>query len=520
MKVTTLTKEQKEKIPGYRQAYLSKIFCENKPANEGEVREYFHWVYNTFKISKNKKPKVFIVNSPYEIYIAIAYLKTFIKNMPKLELNELGGKTAVDVYDKIHNEVVNKVRNEVVNEVRTEIINEVFELYNRIDNEIGSEIVDKTNNAVLSEIWGGIGYEVYNEVNNKIGDEVDNRIGNEIKTKIKTEVINEVFEIFKVFKEINNEMDKEIVNEDKNRILSELWGNVMNRIRDEVNVMELEWYQPSWYLSVFNSWIYSYDFFDKECFKLGDSTLFNGYKKILDLNIFWSVPFENYVFVSRNATKYVRDDRNKLHSVFEPAIQFGGEYRYHLYYIHGVNIQKALFKKLSLKEYTFNDWIREESEEVKSAILAFMEERWGSEYLFRFISDNLKEVDTYTDKKDDIYLEGTTRGMNIGVYTLFKGQLNNINMAFIRCYCPSSDRMFFLCVDAKNQNAKDAIASLYRVPAKLKNEIKYIQRQGERFSTVFTETGNSILKSMPKEEIENLVHISGDEYFKKMRYEY
>ena len=178
---------------------------------------------------------------------------------------------------------------------------------------------------------------------------------------------------------------------------------------------------------------------------------------------------------------------------------------------------------------------KEGNEEVKSAILSFMEEKWGSEYLFRFISDNLKEVDTYTDKKDKKYLVGTTGGMNIGVYTLFKGRLNNVegklksngrdkenfvDLAFVRCYCPSTDRMFFLCVGAENKTAKDAIASLYRIPAKLKKEIKYINRQGERFSTVLTEKGDKILDAMNQEEINDLVHISGDEYFSKMRYEY
>ena len=236
------------------------------------------------------------------------------------------------------------------------------------------------------------------------------------------------------------------------------------------------------------------------------------------MNIFWSVPFENVVFVSRNATKYLRDNLKKLHSVFEPAIQFAGGY--HLYYVHGVNIKRPLFKKLAAKTFTFDDWVKIDNEEVKSACLSFMEERWGSEYLFRFISDNLKEVNTYTDKKDEQFLVGTTGGMNIGVYTLFKGRVNGLELAFVRCYCPSTDRMFFLCVDPSNTNAKDAIASLYRVPAKLKDEIKYIQRQGERFSTVFTDKGKEVLKSMDKKEIAELTHISGDKYFSKLKYEY
>ena len=80
--------------------------------------------------------------------------------------------------------------------------------------------------------------------------------------------------------------------------------------------------------------------------------------------------------------------------------------------------------------------------------------------------------------------------------------------------------MFFLSVDPINTNAKDGIASLYRVPKKLDHEIKSISRQGERFSTVFTKKGNEMLKSLPKEDISDLIHISGDRYFSLMNYEF
>ena len=124
------------------------------------------------------------------------------------------------------------------------------------------------------------------------------------------------------------------------------------------------------------------------------------------------------------------------------------------------------------------------------------------------------------DKKRKDFAKGTTNGMNIGVYTLFKGQINDVELAFVRCYCPSTDRMFFLGVDPNNVNAKDAIASLYRVPRSLVNNIKYIQRQGERFSTVFDDKGNEILKSLTQEDSSDLIGIDGDSYFNLMQYEY
>jgi hypothetical protein len=80
--------------------------------------------------------------------------------------------------------------------------------------------------------------------------------------------------------------------------------------------------------------------------------------------------------------------------------------------------------------------------------------------------------------------------------------------------------MFFLGVEPIYTSAKDAIASLYRVPKKLKTHIKYIQRQGERFSTVFTDAGKTLMEKMTPDEFEDMISITGDEYFGKMRYEY
>lgn len=124
--------------------------------------------------------------------------------------------------------------------------------------------------------------------------------------------------------------------------------------------------------------------------------------------------------------------------------------------------------------------------------------------------------------------------MNIGVYTLFKGRISGVSisnkngrgneghldLAFVRCYCFSTDRMFFLGCDPAHNNAKDAIASLYRIPRKMKPHLKYINRQGERFSSTFTEEGKVLRNALSKEDFSDLVEISGDEYFSLMRYEY
>ena len=292
--------------------------------------------------------------------------------------------------------------------------------------------------------------------------------------------------------------------------------NIMANIRD--NIWD-KYINPCGWINLSDyGWIAFYEYFQNlNYFTDYDWSNFDNIKNLNSCGIYEIIALDGMCIVC-SMPKVIQDAENILHSIFTPAVVFHDGFAMH--YIHGVYIKDDVWSRLQNETYSFEDWVKEENEEIKSACLAFMDEKHGSEYVYRFLSSHLKEVDNFVDKKDEKYLEGTTKGMNVGVYTLFKGGYGEVELAFVRCYCPSTDRMFFLSVDPVNNNAKDAIASLYRIPSKVKGEIKYIQRQGERFSTVLTDKGNDIISKLSKEEVSDLVSISGEEYFSKMRYEF
>lgn len=225
---------------------------------------------------------------------------------------------------------------------------------------------------------------------------------------------------------------------------------------------------------------------------------------------------KSYVLFLLAPEEIVRD-ADSLHNIHGPAIKYP---KGSIYMIKGRKLPEKYFMAIQNKTLKSDDFYKEENEEIKSAMIAMMQELYGDEYIVHFLSDTIKEVDTYVDKKPEKYLDGTSKSMNVGVYTLFKGHINDEEVAYVRCFCPTTDRMFFLGVEPHHTNPKDAIASLYRIPKKLKNEIKYIQRQGERFTTILSEEGKELSKKLSKEELRDTTTISGDEYFGKMRYEY
>lgn len=240
-------------------------------------------------------------------------------------------------------------------------------------------------------------------------------------------------------------------------------------------------------------------------------------RKFIDSNIFLTIEFEKAIIICEKPIYIKKSDRG-MHCVTGKAIEWADGYGQ--YYINGRSIPKKYFDSISNKTFKIEDFIKENNEEYKSTCIAMIQEKYGDEYLVNFFGKYLTEIDTYVDKKKEDFLIGTTNGMNVGVYTLFKGKINNENIAYVRCYCPSSDRMFFLGVDSKYKNAKDAIASLYRIPSKLKSHIKSISRQGERFSTVLDEQGKEILTSLSDKEIADTSGLDGEAYFKLMQYEF
>jgi hypothetical protein len=250
----------------------------------------------------------------------------------------------------------------------------------------------------------------------------------------------------------------------------------------------------------------------QECFRLQrESGIFN----IICNDIF--------AVVSKYPTKIHWSDANLLHNLDGVAIEWESTTPYtqfDCYYINGRNLPKTVFDSIKANTYTLSDFTKEANEETKSTAIMMMQELYGDNHIVDFLGSSLNQIDTYIDKKADELMEGTTRGQNIGVYTLYTGKILNEDVGYVRCYCPSTDRMFFLGVEPIYTSAKDAIASLYRVPKKLKTHIKYIQRQGERFSTVFTDAGKTLMEKMTPDEFEDMISITGDEYFGKMRYEY
>ncbi len=409
---------------------------------------------------------------------------------------------------------LNKEQKRNLSVIKDKWLNKIFnyELYNSITNESVSKQMKelykfcglKEPKVILvgSPLACQIAVNLFldrNEVDKEVEKEVENEIWNEVRKEVEKEVWNEV--------------RNEVRNEVGNKVWNEVWNEVENKKLKYCNFSSYINYSDFGWLSLYEYFLWNTNILDKYKDKLNF---------IIDCvnNSFMSIQLNGLCIVSKYPRFISRNSNKQLHNINGYAIKF--EDGYGQYYFNGININPNLFNKLISKSYTFEEWTNESNEEIKSLVLAFYEEKFGGEFVFRFISKCLKEINTYVDKKSEEYLKNTVNSMNIGVYTLFKGTINNTDIAYVRCYCPSTDRMFFLGVNPSYNNAKDAIASLCQIPRILKDNLISINRQGEIFSFNFDKEGTKLLKDnlISKEDLNDVISLTGDEYFSKIKFEY
>ena len=351
-----------------------------------------------------------------------------------------------------------------------------------VSNSVWDSVVASTGDSVSNSVWDSIRRSVSNSVGDSVINSVGDSVGDSVNTSVGAPVIN----------------------------------SVRDSVRHSVINSVIDFQDFCYYGSIRDyGWVAFYDFFNR--IGIFKNEGFEKFNLLLKSGIYDMIQLDGVCIYCKLPNNITRNNQEQMHNINGYSIEWGDGYGQH--YVNGRFLKPETFNKVLKKEYTIEEFFKEDNEDIKSAIIGLIQEKYGDEYLFHFFSKNLHEVDTYTNKKEDKYLINTI-GMNVGVYSLFKGNINNVDVAYVRCYCPSTDRMFFLGVENHHDNAKDAIASLYRVPKKLKNHIKYIQRQGERFSTVFDDLGTTILKKITKRDVSDTLALTGEEYFNKITYEY
>jgi len=581
--IKDFTPEIKAKIPQYIEKYTQGVFDGKRfeTFKFENAEKLINWNYEQCNF---KKPVVLVASNPFEaqilfnyikknkeIFTPILYILYCIKNeieLPK-ELTEIKTKNS-QLYNQLYSQLYNQLRSQLDSQLDNQLNSQ---LYSQLDNQLSDQLSDQLNSQLRSQLYSQLRSQLsdqlysqlYNQLNSQLSDQLYSQLYNQLYSQLDSQLSDQLSDQLnrqlnsqlysqlrsqlsdqlysQLYNQLNSQLSDQLYSQLDNQLYNQLRSQLSDQLDSQLNrQLDNQLYRQLYsqlrsqlieynndYLFTSNVYSGSYGAwfkFIKDEFNLESEigvTLDSWNELYQNSGIYSAIFSELVCVISKYPKKVYRNSNNDMHNLNGVSVEWDNLTDitgFECYYINGRNLSKKYFESISNKTFTMEDFINESNEEYKSTCIAFMQEKHGEEYLVQFFRQNLQEVNTFVDKKDEEYLKGTIGGMNIGVYTLFKGEINNEKIAYVRCYCPSTDRMFFLGVDEIHNTAKDAIASLYRIPSKLKSHIKSISRQGERFSTILTDEGKKVLKSMSEEEISDNSTLKGAEYFDKIKYEF
>ena len=488
------------------------------------------YLFNYLKLNQKKYEKILYVLNNEFVEIVINNVKCQISSYFLLffNFNELSIDTQLN--SQLDSQLGSQLRNQLNSQLRNQLDNQLdSQLNSQLDSQLGSQLrnqlISQLGSQLNNQLDSQLNIQLYNQLRNQLDNQLDSQLRNQLISQLNSQLYNQLGR--QLHTQLRIQLDSQLDNQLCSQLNNQLCSQLSNQLDDQLNIKEISKYNNNYlftlniYSEIYYTW---YEFIRKE-FNL-DLTINEDFQECFKLHsesgIYSAIFSEAVCVISKYPLEIYQNKENNyaLNNLEKNAVVWSNSFApLDCYYVNGVNISKELFFKLKNKEYTFDEWSKEENEEVKSLVLFYFEEQFGGEYVCRFLSEHLSEIDTYTHIKEEKYLEGTTKNSNIGVYTLFKGNINNIDIAYVRCYCPSTDRIFFLGVNEDITNAKDAIASLCQIPLDLKDNLITITRCGEIYSFNFDEKGVEKIKNN-QINIENVVSLTGNEYFSKLIWEY
>jgi hypothetical protein len=419
-KINKLTEEQESKLSTYRDLYINKFFKPEKEADFEEVKEYIQWLYSFCNL---KKPIVILVDSPIAILQISSFLKTF---------------------SQVRDQVRNQVWNQVVDQVR-----------NQVENQVGDQVGGQVENQVRNQVWNQVGGQVRDQVVDQVRDQVRDQVVDQVWNQVKNQVENQV--------------GGQVKNQVENQVGGQVKNQVENQVGGQVEDQKLKWAEISWYCSSFNSWLSYYNYFNNEIFELKESKILKQYSKVLDLNIFWSVCFENICIVSKNAVKYNRNNNGELHCTTEAAIQFKDGYS--LYFVNGRSIEENIFKKVINNDFTFTEFQKLDNEDIKASIITIIKENKGNKGVLDFLGAELVSSETIIHNNE--YSEKISLFKSKSSFSWANDSKGNLNskLAWLSMICPSTGQNYLIEVCPTLNTAIDA--AKWTRPKQIPFDLKY-----------------------------------------------
>lgn len=320
-KIKKLTKEQEQKLPEYREKWISLGLSAQKMDRE-KASAAIDQVYSCAGLPP---PKIKIwLKSPYEGVIGAWWLKQILRTMRGTVLDKAKAKIMIKAGKEAGDPAGGRIRAELLAQIRNEVKDQVG---TQVEDKIKEHIGEKVKDAVRDRLW----IHVWNQVKDQM-----------LKPEPKDPVWNRVW--VQVWAQVWDQVWTKKPQRGA-RIGTHIRAEILPQIKDQVKsqietLLENESYCAGLHDANF---LAPYDFFGKEL-NLDVGKLSGLMSAAEQCGWFW--PFGGAVIITEKPAELCRDDKNRLHNEKDMAVRYSDGWGVPLW--HGTRVENWIIKNPEL----------------------------------------------------------------------------------------------------------------------------------------------------------------------------
>ena len=324
-------------------------------------------------------------------------------------------------------------------------------IQDNIGDNIGANIRDNIGANIGANIRDNIWANIWDNIGVNIGDNIRDNVRDNVRVNIRDNV--------------------------RDNIGVNIGANIQANIGANIGA-----YHPSYYGNVSDyGWVAFYDFFyGLNFFTDYKWDNFNKFKDLLKSGIYEINTFENVCIVC-SMPKVIQNNNNNLHSVNEAAVKFNDDFE--MFFVNGRMVDKNIIDC----KFTFDDFIKEENEDIKACMITVIKEKKGDKALMDFMGAEIIDEKiikhgkteqkhpllSFLPNKDVEYLETIRLYKTKQSYPFLQDRNGNFNQPYCwsEMVCPSTGSTYFIENSADFNDAIEAVKFLR--PSFVPQELEY-----------------------------------------------
>ena len=406
--IDKLNKDQEEGLKTVADEWLSKVF-NYELTNEVTFEKCKNSMHELYSYCGLKKPIVLLVDSPMGVQLAANMMNS----------------------DQVYEQVRDQVRDQVYTQVSEQVYEQVREqVYTQVSTQVREQVSDQVRDQVRDQVYN----QVYEQVTAQVTDQVRDQVYAQVREQVYDQVSAQVSE----------------------------------QVSDQVT--EHKFFSWAWYVDYDDlGWLSFLDYFQRFTdVEVSVEKQLKSLKKWCQSS-FISVQLDGLCICSKPPIFISRDSQNNMHNTSRTAIEFSDGYG--LNYVNGRFVEHDIFINCQNIEGAKKEFLRQENEDIKAAIITIVKENEGQKGLMQMLDAYVvdeRELTHPNSHKETVRLFKTKTS-----YPFL--QDHNGNMGQPYCWsemqCPSTGSTYLIDNSAAFDNAIDAMKFLR--PSFVPMEVEY-----------------------------------------------